>query len=145
MDFKKITIDGQDLLRDWASGILIEDWDRRQLRTSSTSRDLSGRHGRIRSREYARVRRIVIEWLLDGLGNNYLELSYQYLSDLLWLYELVRKITVRDLFDNERKIDAVITEPIEFIDYDPSFQWAAYKRRVVLESEKARYINRSTR
>lgn len=139
MDVKKVTLDGNDLLRDWASGILYTQVNWKQLRTDSSSRELQGAHGRVRTVEYARYRKITVEWVIDGTGNEYFESSYKYLTDLLSLQDdtsdvMPRSLLIRDMFNEERTIDVTVVEPVEIVDYDDNMPWAGRKWRAVFES-----------
>lgn len=136
MDFKQIKINWKDIiLNEW---IIYQNVSWRKLVVSESSKNIEWLHKRIVSPTYARIRQIIIEWIIERLDNKDQErLNYlQWLFSLQWdLSELEEKeIYIKDLFNNEWKIQAKIKEPFEFLEWDEQLIGSHWRFRVVLES-----------
>lgn len=136
MNLKQIKIDDKDILFD--KGVIYTQIDWRKLSVSDNSTNIEGLHWRIVSPTYARYRIITIEWIIERIDGKQEE-RLLYLQKLFALqtkmYSLEEKeIYIKDLFDNEWRINAKIKEPFEFIEWDENIKWSHWKWRVVLES-----------
>lgn len=138
-DFKIAKLDGQDILKDWISWIYYTFKEWRKLSTSDDSRNIDGVHGRTTSPTYARIRIITIEWFIDRVWNASEIDAVRYLENIfalqgnLWTLEK-KLLYIKDIYDQEWKINVKIKDPLEVLEWDEEFIWSYWKWRIVLES-----------
>lgn len=139
MDFKQCTIDGQDILHDGAHGIYYVTKEWRRLVTDDTSENIQGMHKRTVSPTYARKRIIILEWYIDGLGNDNQQSAQAFLESIFALQSdpstlIAKEIFIKDIYDQEWILNVKVKTPVEFVEASDAFTGYAIKWRVELES-----------
>lgn len=139
MDFKQCKIDGQNILHDGAQGIyyITKEW--RRLVTDDTSENIQGMHKRTVSPTYARKRIIILEWYIDGLGNDNQQSAQSYLESIFSLQTdpsslIPKELYIKDIYNQEWILDVKVKTPVEFVEASDAFTGYAIRWRVELES-----------
>lgn len=128
-------IDWQKVRKDWY-GIYFEQggysWTELDVEDDETTNEWY--HGRVVSPTYARKRIITFEWIIDRETDK-MEEALRYLQRMFAIsLDENKELIIVDEFNNERKIDCKVVEPLITEDYTDDMSGTAYRWRVVLES-----------
>lgn len=140
MDFKICRINWVNPIIDDSMIYTKKEW--LKLSVDDDSQNIEWAHARIVSPTFARVRTIILEWIIDRAFSsaeekvNHLRSIFALQDeDLFEVYN--NELYIKDIYDNEWIINVKIKEPIDIVEWDEEFYWEYWKWRVVLESTKS--------